>query len=211
MFTGLIEEIGTVVKAGPQGEGCTLVVEAKTVLDGVKLGDSIAVDGVCLTVTAFDATTFSVGLAPETLARTGLDELAHGSRVQLERALLPTSRLGGHYVQGHVDSTGVIKAIRADRDALWLTIEAPSALMRYVAPKGYIAIDGASLTVVHVGPDWFDVTIVAYSRARLALAEKPAGARVNLEVDIVAKYVEKLLNAPCDGVVIDLPKRKGSR
>jgi riboflavin synthase len=83
--------------------------------------------------------------------------------------------------------------------------------MRYVVPKGYIAIDGASLTVVHVGPDWFDVTIVAYSRARLALAEKPAGARVNLEVDIVAKYVEKLLNAPCDGVVIDLPKRKGSR
>jgi riboflavin synthase len=192
MFTGLIEEIGAVKAVTKQDGGCQLVIAAGGVLDGVRPGDSIAVNGVCLTVTAFDAETFTVGLAPETRARTSLEDLAPGSPVNLERALLPTTRMGGHYVQGHVDATGIIRSFRPDEDALWLAVEAPRDLMRYIVPKGYIAIDGASLTVVHTGADWFDVTLIAYSQANLILPRKKVGDRVNLEVDILAKYVERL-------------------
>lgn len=191
MFTGLIEEIGTVVRAGAAGEGRTLTVAARTVLGDLKPGDSIAVDGACLTVIARDGGTFTVGLSQETLSRTSLGELAAGSPVQLERTLLPTSRLGGHYVQGHVDGTGAILEFRPDGDALWMKVRAPHGLMRHIVSKGYISIDGASLTVVHVGDDWFDVCIVAWSREKLALPAKLAGARVNLEVDILAKYAEQ--------------------
>lgn len=193
MFTGLIEEIGAVRTATQRDDGYQLVIAAAAVLEGVRLGDSIAVNGVCLTVTAFDAETFTVGLAPETRARTNLEALAPGAPLNLERALLPTTRMGGHYVQGHVDATGVIAAFRPDKDALWLTVEAPRDLMRYIVPKGYIAIDGASLTVVHTGADWFDVTLIAYSQKKLVLPRKKPGDRVNLEVDILAKYAERLV------------------
>lgn len=193
MFTGLVEEIGAVRAATRAGKGYQLVIGARAALDGLRLGDSIAVNGVCLTVTAYDEESFTVGLAPETRAKTSLEELKPGSQVALERAALPTTRLGGHYVQGHVDATGIIKSLRPDEDALWLTVEAPRALMRYIVPKGYIAIDGASLTVVHTGPDWFDVTLIAYSQDKLVLPRKKPGARVNLEVDILAKYVERLV------------------
>ena len=152
-------------------------------------------NGVCLTVTSFDAKSFTVGLAPETLAKTSLAGAKPSDLVNLERAALPTTRLGGHYVQGHVDATGTIKSFRPDADALWLTIAAPRELMRYVVPKGYIAIDGASLTVVHTGDDWFDVTLIAYSQAKLILPRKKLGDLVNLEVDIIAKYVERLTRA----------------
>lgn len=198
MFTGLIEEIGAIRAVTTRDGGYQLVVAASEVLDGARRGDSIAVNGVCLTVTDFDAGTFTVGLAPETLARANLGDLEPGAPVNLERALLPTTRMGGHYVQGHVDATGTIKSFRPDGDALWLAVEAPRDLMRYVVPKGYVAIDGASLTVVHTGTDWFDVTLIAYSQAKLILPRKKAGDRVNLEVDILAKYVERLAvrNAP---------------
>ena len=180
MFTGLVEELGAIKAVTREQNGYQLVIGANTVLEGVALGDSIAVNGVCLTVTSFDAASFTVGLAP-------------GAEVALERAVLPTTRLGGHYVQGHVDATGTIKTLRPDKDALWLSIETPPALMRYIVPKGFIAIDGASLTVVHTGADWFDVTLIAYSQAKLALPKKKPGDRVNLEVDILAKYVERLV------------------
>lgn len=193
MFTGLVEELGTIKAVKQEQNGYQLVIGAETVLEGVALGDSIAVNGVCLTVTSFDAASFTVGLAPETLAKTNLGDLAPGAEVALERAALPTTRLGGHYVQGHVDATGTIKAFRTDKDALWLSIETPRALMRYIVPKGFIAIDGASLTVVHTGADWFDVTLIAYSQAKLVLPKKKPGDRVNLEVDILAKYVERLV------------------
>jgi len=193
MFTGLVEEIGNVAAVTRKDGGYQLVIAAKTVLDGAALGDSIAVNGVCLTVTAFDASSFTVGLAPETLAKTDLGALSSGDGVNLERAVLPTTRLGGHYVQGHVDATGVIKSFRPDKDALWLSVEAPRELMRYIVPKGFIAIDGASLTVVHTGADWFDVTLIAYSQEKLVLPRKQPGDKVNLEVDILAKYVERLL------------------
>ncbi len=193
MFTGLIEELGAVSAVARAAGGCQIGIGAQRVLEDLHLGDSIAVDGVCLTVTAFDKDGFTVGLAPETLARTSLCDLVAGDSVALERACLPTTRLGGHYVQGHVDGTGVIKSFRPDKDALWLTITTAPTLMRYIVPKGYIAIDGASLTVVNTGPDWFNVTLIAHSQKKLALPRKAPGARVNLEVDIVAKYVERLL------------------
>ncbi len=195
MFTGLVEEIGQVAAIDESNDGFDLVVTARTVLDGVREGDSIAVNGVCLTVTQFTDQRFTVGLAPETRARTTLDRLAIGRSVHLERAALPTTRLGGHYVQGHVDGVGRIRSFRRDGDALWMVVETDRALMRYVAPKGYIAIDGASLTVVHAGDDWFDVTLVAYSQEKLVLPNKKPGEFVNLEVDIIAKYVERLLTA----------------
>lgn len=201
MFTGLIEEIGTVRDVSRTGGGYALAVGARETREGVKRGDSIAVNGVCLTVTDFDADGFCFGLAPETRAKTNLEDLAPGAPVHLERAVLPSTRLGGHFVQGHVDGTGAIKAFRPDEDALWMTVATPPALMRYIVPKGYIAVDGASLTVVHTGADWFDVTLVAYSREKLALPRKRPGARVNLEVDILAKYVERLIARDASGGV----------
>lgn len=195
MFTGLVEETGLVRAAGPAGEGHRLTISARTILEDARRGDSIAVNGVCLTIVEFEAGAFTVGLAPETLARTDLGDLRPGDAVNLERAVLPTTRLGGHYVQGHVDATGVIKSFRKDRDALWVAISAPLSLMRYIAPKGFIAIDGASLTVVTVGEDWFDVTLVSYSQEKLVLPRKRPGAKVNLEVDIMAKYAERLLGS----------------
>ena len=200
MFTGLVEEIGTVEALGPSGDGFDLTVRAARVLEGVALGDSIAINGVCLTVTDFDANRFTVGLAPETRARTSLDALSPGAGVNLERAALPTTRLGGHYVQGHVDDVGRIAEFRPDADALWLKVAASAPLMRYIVPKGYVAIDGASLTVVHTGADWFDVTLIAYSQEKLILPRKKVGDPVNLEVDILAKYVERLIAGPSDGL-----------
>lgn len=192
MFTGLIEEIGNVAAIQQTEKSYDLTVKAQTVLDGVKLGDSIAINGVCLTVTTFDADTFTVGLAPETLKRTNLGDLTECTPVNLERSLLPTTRLGGHFVQGHVDATGTITSFRPDNDALWLTVETTPELMRYIVTKGYIAIDGTSLTVVDTGPDWFNVTLIKYSQSKITLPLKNVGDQVNLEVDILSKYMERL-------------------
>ncbi len=196
MFTGLVEEIGIVAAVGQRGDHFDLTVRAETVLDGVALGDSIAVNGVCLTVTAFTDGAFTVGLAPETLKRTNLGDLSEGDPVNLERSLLPTTRLGGHFVQGHVDAPGVIKSFHPDKDSLWLTVETDPALMRYIVTKGYITIDGTSLTVVDTGPDWFNVTLIDYTQTKIILPRKKSGDRVNLEVDILAKYVERLTGSP---------------
>ena len=195
MFTGLVEEIGSVTDAREYDGHYDLTVEAKTVLDGVILGDSICINGVCLTVTKFDDRSFTVGLAPETLSRTNLGDLNSGDPVNLERSLLPTTRMGGHFVQGHVDATGVIKSFRPDRDALWLEVETDPELMKYIVTKGYIAIDGTSLTVVDTGPDWFNVTLIDYTQGKIILPQKKPGDRVNLEVDILAKYAERLIAA----------------
>lgn len=195
MFTGLVEEIGQITKIGPDGDGFSLTVSAQTILHDVVLGDSISVNGVCLTVTKHTNESFTVGLAPETLNRTNLGDLKVGSSVNLERAALPTTRLGGHYVQGHVDGVGEIIQFTPDKDALWLNIKTSPELMRYIVSKGYVAIDGASLTVVHTGENWFDVTLIAYSQSKLILPQKETGDLVNLEVDILAKYVEKLVTS----------------
>ncbi len=193
MFTGLIEEIGTIAAATRTAGSFDLIIRATTVLENVALGDSIAVNGVCLTVTAFDKNTFTVGLAPETRARTNLGTLQSGDSVNLERSVTPSTRLGGHFVQGHVDTTGTIETIRPDEDALWITIKTTPNIMRYIVTKGYITIDGTSLTVVDTGNDWFNITLIAYSQTKVILPCKKPGDSVNLEVDILAKYVERLV------------------
>lgn len=205
MFTGLIEEIGGVESVRETAESFTLAIAARTVLEDVKLGDSIAVNGVCLTVTEFGADQFSVGLAPETLKRTSLGDLNKGDPVNLERSVLPTTRLGGHFVQGHVDATGIIRSFRPDNDALWVEIETDPALMRYIVTKGYVAIDGTSLTVVDTGPNWFNVTLVDYTQSKIVLPRKKPGDRVNLEVDILAKYMERLTrDRTAEGAVAEI-------
>lgn len=193
MFTGLVEEMGTVLGVGPDGDGFTIEIGARTVLEDVKFGDSILVEGVCLSVTEFTADTFKVGLAPETLNRTTLGGLKDGSRVNLERSLLPSTRLGGHYVQGHVDGTGEVREVTPDADARWVVIGTSPDLMKYIVRKGYISVDGTSLTVVDTGPDWFSLTLIAHTQPLVTLGSKGPGEKVNLEVDIMAKYAEKFL------------------
>lgn len=174
-------------------------IGAKTVLEGVSLGDSIAVNGTCLTVTQFDnqISEFTVGLSPETLRKTSLVELSAGSLVNLERAVQPTSRMGGHFVQGHVDGTGEIVSMEAEEDSLWVKVKAAKEVLKYVVPKGFIAVDGTSLTVVDVfdEEDCFNFMLVAYTQQKVVIPLKKVGQKVNLEVDILGKYVERLLSS----------------
>ncbi|NNF04806.1 MAG: riboflavin synthase, partial [Rhodothermales bacterium] len=156
-------------------------------------GDSIAVNGTCLTVTALDSGSFDVDMAPETLSRTNLGDLDARHEVNLERSLTPGSRLGGHFVQGHVDATGTIRSVLSDGDSLRLEIGLQPDLMRYLAPKGYVAVDGVSLTVVDVLDDGFTVMLVPYTMQHVTLPGKSVGGSVNIEVDILAKYVERAL------------------
>ncbi|XP_002972626.2 riboflavin synthase [Selaginella moellendorffii] len=196
MFTGIVEEMGRVrgVSVGDDG-GCEMTVEASIVLDDVKLGDSIAVNGTCLTVTAFDAAAFTVGLSPETLRRTSLGEVSTGSQVNLERSLQPSSRMGGHFVQGHVDGTGTIVSMEPEGNSLWIKVRASPDLLKYIVPKGYIAVDGTSLTVVDVIDEEssFTFMLVGFTQQKVVIPGKAVGNRVNLEVDILGKYVERML------------------
>lgn len=185
MFTGIVEEIGRVERAGESG----LTINAKRVLEGLAVGDSLAINGVCLTVTRFDAVSFSVSVMPETRRRTNLGELRAGDRVNLERALAFGGKLGGHLVQGHVDEVGRVATLSPEGEALAVTFAAPPQVMEYVVPQGFIAVDGVSLTVVSREADSFRVSLVGYTRDNTTLGGKEAGAAVNLEVDIIAKYV----------------------
>jgi riboflavin synthase len=193
VFTGIVEEMGTVRALEERDGGVSLQVAARTVCKDVQLGDSIAVNGVCLTVTEFDADGFTVGLAPETLRRTDLGDLRPGGRVNLERAVAAGGRMGGHYVQGHVDGTGEIVSVRPEGDSLWITFRAPADLLPYLVVKGFVAIDGISLTITERREATFSVALVAYTQTAVTLAAKRPGDRVNLEVDVIAKYVESLL------------------
>ena len=177
MFTGIIEETGSVL----EWRGETLRVGARTVLGGTVLGDSISVEGTCLTVTALGGDWLEVGLSPETMRRTSLGELRPGARVNLERAVAAGARMGGHYVQGHVDGIARILEQQPDGNSLRLTFSLPSQLERYVVEKGFIAIDGISLTVTDTAPGRFGVMLVEYTQAAVTLAGKPVGAAVNLE------------------------------
>ncbi|NCT90709.1 riboflavin synthase [Cellulomonas sp. APG4] len=193
MFTGIVEEIGTVL-AVERGPGdVRLRVRGATVTDGTRLGDSIAVDGVCLTVTDLAGDAFACDVMPESLDRSSLGGLAPGARVNLERAVRADGRLDGHLVQGHVDGVGVL--VRRDPGARWddLRFTAPPALLRYVAEKGSIAVSGVSLTVTGVDDEGFGVSLIPTTLAATTLGSLTAGDRVNLEVDVIAKYVERLL------------------
>jgi riboflavin synthase len=193
MFTGIIEEVGITESLSEAEGGWSLTVKAQTVLEGAQLGHSIAVNGACLTVTALAADRLTAGLSPETLRRTNLGALRPGDGVNLERSLAANGRIGGHFMQGHVDGTGEVRAFRPEGDSLWVTVGAAPELLRYIVPKGYIAVDGVSLTVVDVFPDAFTFMLVAYTQRHITMPRKPVDSRVNLEVDVLGKYVEKFI------------------
>ena len=188
MFTGIVEEVGTVASVRPGG----LTIRASKVMDGLTPGVSVSVNGACLTLTSRDDASFSVDVVPETLRRTNLGPLDVGDPVNLERPLPVDGRFGGHIVQGHVDGTGTIEAIALEGDALLITVQAPSDIMRYVVEKGFIAVDGASMTVVNCERDAFAITVIPYTRENTVLGSRKVGDMVNLEVDILGKYVERL-------------------
>ena len=194
MFTGIVEELGTVEGLLDQGDAIRLTVRGPHVTLDAALGDSIAVNGCCLTVAERDQETFTADVMRETLEKTSLGDLTPGARVNLERAVTPQTRLGGHIVQGHVDGTGQVR--RRTPSEHWEVVEVslPAAIARYLVPKGSVTVDGISLTVVDVGPDSFTVSLIPETLARTTLGLKQAGDRVNLEVDVIAKYVERLLD-----------------
>lgn len=193
MFTGLIEEIGSIEKIISQKSGGQLVIHSKTVLEGAKLGDSIAINGVCLTVTAFTKTTFTADVMPETLKRSNLGQLQNGSLVHLERAMAANGRFGGHMVSGHIDGTGVISAKKQEGNAIRLFITADAPLLNQMIEKGSIAIDGVSLTIISVDKEQFSVGIIPHTSTQTTLLDKKIGDRVNLETDMIAKYLQHFL------------------
>lgn len=188
MFSGIIEEVGVVKSVRPG----RITVSATKVLQGTKLGDSLAINGACLTISALDADSFSVDIMPETLRRTNLGLLRPGSQVNLERPLVIGGRLGGHLVQGHVDATGRVLSLVPEAGAVIARYAAPQEIMRYLVEKGFIAVDGASLTVTSCDTTSLSVSLVTYTLEHTILGSKRPGDSVNLEVDIVAKYLEKL-------------------
>ncbi len=198
MFTGIIEETGRVIKIRRGSSSAQIDIQAEIVLKDVQTGDSIAVNGVCLTVTEHDAGRFTADVMPETLDKTSLSRLQPGSRVNLERAMRLGDRLGGHLVLGHVDGTGIILEKKAADIAYLYRISAPEAVMRYLVPKGSIAIDGTSLTVVDSWTDSFSVSLIPHTAGSTILGEKGPGDIVNLESDILGRYIEKLLGPGTD-------------
>lgn len=213
MFTGIIEEIGTVRRIERGARGARLTIGAETVLEGTKIGDSIATNGVCLTVTGMTADSFAADVMAETLRRSGLGALQSGSPVNLERAMPADGRFGGHIVSGHIDGTGTVAALRREDNAVWVTVHAAPALLRYIVEKGSIAIDGVSLTVAAVDTDGFSVSIIPHTGAQTILLGKKPGDTVNLECDVIGKYVEKLLGPhqekPGSGITMDFLVQNG--
>jgi riboflavin synthase len=194
MFTGIVEELGSVRSVTANEGGARFVFESEVVLDDVELGASIAVNGCCLTVTAHDETTWSADAVIETLARTNLGDLAAGDRVNLERPVRLADRLGGHMVQGHVDATGSVRSREPQPDGSELiTIDAPDDVLRYVVHKGSITVDGVSLTVARRADDGFAVALIPHTLAVTTLGARAPGDRVNLEADLIAKYIERLM------------------
>jgi len=202
MFTGLVEDIGTVIKADRRGDAVVLTVQPVRIpVAELVIGESITHDGVCLTVTETLGDAYTVLAGAETLRRTTLADVQVGSELNLERALQVGARLGGHLVAGHVDAVGEVAERRDEGANIVYSIAAPGGILRYVVEKGSIAIDGISLTVNRVDHRWFDVAIIPHTAEQTTLREKHPGARVNLEVDVIGKYVEKLLGgyAPAGG------------
>ena len=197
MFTGIIEELGTIRSIRRGAASAVLSIGAEAVLSDLRIGDSVAVNGVCLTATGVDGSGFTADVMHETLRRSSLGALGPGSRVNLERAIAADGRFGGHIVSGHIDGTGTITARRQDDNAVWYTVSASPALLRYIVEKGSVAIDGISLTVASVEADRFSVSVIPHTAAMTLLGAKGPGDVVNLETDIIGKYVERLLR-PAD-------------
>jgi len=205
MFTGIIEEVGRVTSV----QSGKVAIAASDVLRGLEMGGSIAVNGVCLTITNFDANSFSVDIMQETVKRTNLGLLAVGDEVNLERPLTLEKPLGGHLVPGHVDNTGRIASILQNSEEMIIKFEAPPEVMRYIVKKGFIAIDGISLTIIDFDTSSFQVSVVDYTQKHTTLGSRQVGDLVNLEVDIIAKYVEQLNQACRPGITADFLQEHG--
>jgi riboflavin synthase len=205
VFTGITEEIGKIAQAKPG----SLVITASRVLQGMELGDSIAVNGACLTVTSFNSSSFVVGVMPETLEQTNMSALRAGDEVNLERAVALGGKLGGHLLQGHVDDVGRVASVCREGRAIIIGFTAPLELMRYIVVKGFIAIDGVSLTVVTKDVSSFQVSIVDYTQKNTTLGTRRVGDLVNLEVDIIAKYVAELSQARRPGLTREFLREHG--
>ena len=193
MFTGIVEEVGTVRHIGPTPSGSRIEVAATRVMGRLAIDESINVAGTCLTVVARDDRGFTADLVPETLARTTLGTLTRGSRVNLERAATPETSLGGHFVQGHVDATTKLQDRTAEGEGARLRFALPKTLARYVVQKGFITVDGVSLTVARLGKTFFEIALIPHSAERTTLGTLHPGEAVNLEVDVIAKYVERIV------------------
>ncbi len=189
MFTGIVEEVGKIISASPT----RLVIQATTTLEGLKLGDSINVNGACLTIVQVQNNAMAIDVVPETLRRTNLGNLSPGDPVDLERAMALGDRLGGHMVQGHIEGTARVASITPEGDSLIMRFTAPPEIMRYVVAKGFIAVDGISLTVVDCDASSFSISVIPYTREHTVLGSRKLGDPVNLETDIVARYVERLM------------------
>ena len=193
MFTGIIEEIGRVRCVTIAGSSGKIAISASKVLEKTKIGDSIAVNGICLTVVSLQADGFTADVMAETFRRSNLGQGRPGDRVNLERAMSAKGRFGGHLVSGHIDGTGNIRSCRKEENAVWVTVETEPEILRLIVKKGSIAIDGISLTVAAVGEEWFQVSIIPHTGEETTLLKKKPGDQVNLENDIIGKYVERLL------------------
>lgn len=210
MFTGIVEEIGTLRQVISGSSSGSIRISAKKVLENTKIGDSIAVNGVCLTVTSLSSDGFTADVMPETLRRTNLGSLKSGAPVDLERAMAADGRFGGHLVSGHIDGTGTIVSLKNEGNAVWVQIKAPGPILQLIVEKGSITIDGISLTVASVSEDSFQVSVIPHTGSETILLRKKVGDMVNLENDIVAKYVQHLLGNVLTGKTdsLSLPKEE---
>lgn len=195
MFTGIVEEMGRIRSVSLTGGSGKIGIEAAKVLEGTRIGDSIAVNGVCLTVVSLERDGFTADVMAETLRRCDLGQLHRGDRVNLERAMAADGRFGGHMVSGHIDGTGTIKSYRKEENAVWINVEADPDILRLIVEKGSVCIDGVSLTVAAVSDRDFQVSVIPHTGEETTLLKKRPGDKVNLENDIVGKYVERLLGA----------------
>lgn len=209
MFTGIIEEIGSVEQIVTGTKSCSLRIRAEKILSDVHIGDSIAVNGVCLTVTDFKATYFTADVMPETMRRTNLGQLAKGSRVNLERAMQLNGRFGGHIVSGHIDGTGTIVGMTREDNAVWIRIAADRSITKYIVEKGSAALDGISLTIAEAGTENFAVSVIPHTAAQTTLLNHKNGDKINIECDIIGKYIEKLTQHNNEGITEDLLRKYG--
>ena len=210
MFTGIVEELGRVKDIFRGANATNIAVECTKVLEGTKLGDSIAVNGICLTVTYINGQSFSADIMPETDRKTGFKDINVLDKVNLERALRPTDRIGGHIVSGHIDGIGVISNIAKEDNATWVTVTANKDILRYIIMKGSVAIDGTSLTVAYVDDVCFKVSLIPLTIDKTVIGLKKSGDVVNIECDMIGKYVEKFVSMPRkNGITMDMLKENG--
>lgn len=207
MFTGIVEETGKIVSVKGSGGGANIEISAKKVLEGTKKGDSISINGACQTVTSYTDKTFTVFASMVTMEVTTFSSFETGTPVNLERAMSASSRFGGHIVQGHVDCTGMVREITRDQNGLSIRISAPESIMKYIVAKGSVAVEGISLTAVDAGEDYFDLYIIPETVSETTIRTLSAGTKVNIEVDILAKYVERMLDRRGNGVRDDKLKK----